>query len=199
MRRNFTFLVLLILGVEMSHAQTEIDYRFTASVEKRTVFMSILIKAGSICQGISIERSTDSLQFTEIGSIAGTCGSTTSDVPYTFTDNSPVANTVNYYRLRFGENGFSTVLSALYVELQNNYKLYPNPAATMTTLQFSNDMHDKFSLTLRDISGHLLYHEEEINDKQINLEVRNFLPGIYFFQLRAANGQTLSGKLVVVH
>lgn len=190
---------MLILLVGRSKAQTQIDYRFTAALDQRSVFMSIAIKAGSICQGILIERSTDSIQFSEIGSIAGVCGSSTADVRYTFTDISPVPNSTNYYRLRFGENGFSEVVSVLYVELLNNFKLFPNPANRVATLWFSNTNRENYSLLVVDATGKIVWQQSGIKDNKISLEVASFLPGIYFFQLSSTTGQTIKGKLVVAH
>jgi hypothetical protein len=194
--KHFVLLPLLFLSL-LTVAQTTINYRFDASLENGKVHMNIVIRAGSICQGIFIARSTDSLQFTEIGDIPGICGNSSSDMPYTFTDLAPVPNATNYYRLRFGENGYSHVLPVLYIQLEDNYKIVPNPAHGQTTIYFDNDDNTAYDFRLTDIKGSVVMEQAGIKENQFQLNVGTLTPGTYSFSLRNKDAREISGKLVV--
>lgn len=195
--KHFAWLPLLFISL-LTVAQTTIDYRFDASLENGIVHMNIVIRAGSICQGIFIARSTDSLQFTEIGDIPGICGNSSSDMPYTFTDVAPVTNATNYYRLRFGENGYSHVLPVLYIQLADNYKVVPNPAHDITTIYFDNDNNTAYDFRLTDIKGNLVLEQTGIKENQLQLNVEALTSGTYSFRLQNKEARGISGKVVVV-
>lgn len=194
--KHFVLLALLFIG-QAATAQTTIQYRFDAILENGTVYMNIVIRAGSICQGIFVSRSTDSLMFTEIGNIPGICGNSNSDVVYTFTDVAPMPNATNYYRLRFGENGYSHVVPVFYIQLADNYKVVPNPTNNLTTIYFDNPDNQTFLFRLTDLQGNFVLQLEDIKDNQLNFNAGNLPAGVYNFSLRNEDAKVISGKVVV--
>ena len=62
------------------------------------VLLAWTIKSGSVCNGIQIYRSTDSLNFVIIENIDGACGDLASSVTYTYTDSEPINNKINYFK-----------------------------------------------------------------------------------------------------
>lgn len=117
-------------------------------------------------------RSTDTLAWTEIASIASTraCGNYTSTTPvnYSYIDNSVTQNTVYYYRLQFsGENCGGTTAMALQMvsaipapTVLSSVRASPNPSGETSvdfTVTFSKSVvgvdTSDFSLTTTGISG----------------------------------------------
>jgi hypothetical protein len=189
--------LLAFVGISKGMAQTEIEYRFSASLENGQTYMRIVIEAGSTCNGIFIERSVDSVSFEEIGAIPGICGSSDADVPYDFTDSSPVANHRNYYRIRFGDNGFSEVLSVLYIALSKHYKVIPNPARANVMLHFSNPSNAYYTLSVFNSDGRMVLNPGGTNTEMLPFSVHELLAGTYFFMLSSNKAPAISGVLVV--
>lgn len=197
-RLKYFISLMLFFIATAATAQTTIEYRFDAILESGKVYMNIVIRAGSICQGIYISRSTDSLMFTEIGNIPGICGNSNSDVVYTFTDIAPVPNATNYYRLRFGENGVSHVVPVLFIQLADNYKVVPNPTTDLTTIYFDNPDNQPYQFRLTDIKGNLVLQLEDIKDNQLSFNAQNLPAGVYGLSLRNKDARIISGKVVII-
>lgn len=190
------FVFLVFITTQFAIAQTNIAHRFNIKMDNETVFIGITIKAGSTCQGISIERSLDSLKFEEIGGIDGTCGSSFTDVPYTFTDLSPVQNAVNHYRLKFGENGYSAIEKVLFVRLIGGAKVIPNPVGAQTQIYFANPDRKNATFNLIDIRGQLVMTITDIKQDNFEVNTSNLASGVYAFSLRGEGINKISGKLV---
>src|SRR5687768_12462136 len=92
--------LLLLMSITFRQAQgSPILGKFSLSESNGQVALDWQIVAGSTCNGIQIYRSTDAVQYSQIGNIAGICGSITEAVNYFFTDTTPVKNAINYYYL----------------------------------------------------------------------------------------------------
>ncbi|MFN0037633.1 MAG: T9SS type A sorting domain-containing protein, partial [Saprospiraceae bacterium] len=76
----------------------------------------------------------------------------------------------------------------------SSLSIFPNPASTETTLTLPAPQQGHWSLT--DISGKNI-REGNWQGASMNLNVAGLPPGLYFFQLRAKNGQVFSGKVAV--
>ena len=195
---KYLLLSVFILPANISSAQVNIQYGFGVLLEGNKVFMSINIRAGSICTGIEIERSTDSVNFKQIGIIPGICGNSSSDVPYSFTDVEPVANATNYYRLIFRGNQYSDIQKVLFVELNNaGYKILPNPVSNEAAIYFDNADKKSFALTVSNLKGERFMKLESIKDDKVVFSTAGFLSGTYFFELGNEDGRKVTGKFVV--
>jgi len=90
------------------------------------------------------------------------------------------------------------------VNEQIPFAVYPNPFSEATVLEFSNPQNENFILTVFDVQGREVQTYSGISDGRIYIS-RN-LPagrqgkldaGIYFFELKQANGKTAAhGKLI---
>src|ERR1041385_7420535 len=106
------------------------------------IILSWTIKSGSTCNGIGIQRSGNDTAFTEIGHIAGDCGNLTEPVPFTFTDESPLENRINYYRLQLGTYGYTKSISTEFIKLsEGKYLIRPNPVRDNAIINFQNSTH----------------------------------------------------------
>lgn len=162
------------------------------------VFLNWSIKAGSTCNGIEIERSTDSLNFTTIGNISGTCGSISEEISYNFTDNSPFLNTVNFYRLVFGGTQVSQTISIELIDIEKlGYQIRPHPLADNASLFFENAKNLQHQLEIRSLNGNLV-HRSTTTESYFELQRSLLSAGLYYFIISdKSNNPVTKGNLLV--
>ncbi|MBK7856691.1 MAG: T9SS type A sorting domain-containing protein [Bacteroidetes bacterium] len=193
----FSLLNFLLLSSYLHAQHNPVLESFTATQTNGKVFLTWVMSSGSTCNGIDILRSTDSLSFIPIGNIAGTCGSLTVAVTYQFTDNNPVKNKTNYYRLDLGGNGSSQIISVQIIDLSNGYLLLPNPTKNIAHIYFQNDLNQQHQLSFFSANAH---HIKTLSTHQnfFQLNTTNMPSGIYFFTItNNANQIKARAKLVV--
>lgn len=198
--RQFYTVLLFMAAFSLHGQQNPILDRFMATENNGTIYLNWVITSGSTCNGIDIFRSVDSLNFSLIGSIGGICGSPEFAQPYSFTDEDPVKNSINYYRLELGGSGYSEIIAVeLIIFDGNNYQIRPNPATTEAKIIFENDQNQPALLKLYDFRGNLI---EEITTEE-NFFIINtaYLSGeMYLFTISDfENKANIKGKLMVQH
>jgi hypothetical protein len=166
MSLHLKFLILSIfMNAYYSFSQETILDQFSAENVSGKVFLAWTIKSGNTCNGIRIYRSNDSLIYNEIGDIQGVCGNTEYAVNYTYQDDSPSVNKVNYYRLNLGGQGLTYAVSVQVVDVgQNDYFLEQNPIAAETKLFFKNLTGEPYFLTIYSADGILKETKETSSD-----------------------------------
>jgi hypothetical protein len=200
-KRIISFLAALVLTATFTSAQKKsIIGKFKISEVNGIVYLDWAIIAGSTCNGIQIYRSTDSISFTQIGSIPGICGSTTFSQPYDFTDENPVKNKVNYYRLSLGGSGLSEILSVEIINLDyGNYQVRPNPVNNQAKVYFDNEKKELHHLSLFNQTGTQLL-STSTKQNYFDLEAASFSSGVYLFTITdLQNTVKAKGKLVLQH
>jgi hypothetical protein len=198
MRSFKTLLIIFILHLAFSASSQEtILDRFQAKVNNRQVLLSWTIEQGSTCNGIAITRSSDSLNFTEIGDIEGVCGSISEPVNYSFTDINPITNRKNYYRLELGDVGSSKIISIEVIALNNEgFYAFPNPGTLNTRIYFSNAQLQRAELELFSVNGSKT--SEIFSDQDFfDVDLTGFNAGLYLFLIYTQNNKPVSGKIVV--
>ena len=178
------------------------QYTFLSSLTgtqvNQTIFLSFTIKGGNTCTGTGIERSADGIYFTRIGEIPGVCGSASSDETYSFTDNSPVPNTINYYRVELGllSGFYSDAIPVNYVDLgAYGFKVFPNPVIQQSVIYFSNDKKELFDFRIFNLRGKLV-QQKYLKEAFVELTANEFPAGVYHYQLLLKNEIKYSGKIV---
>jgi hypothetical protein len=198
MKNNYLFWFLLFVSQFAFAQHNPVLDNFLIVENNGTVFLHWIIKSGSTCNGIQIFRSTDGKQFTEIGSIAGICGGNSSPTPYDFTDNNPVKNSTNYYRLELGGNGTSEVLSLEIIDIATGgYQIRPNPVSTNAKIYFDNNKKAEHQFVLYNISGKIV---TSITTKEdfFDLNASNLFSGLYFFSISNDNyTEKVKGKIII--
>ena len=196
--RRFAFsFVSVIFSTVVFCQNPNFDYTFSNpfQVEGR-VFLKWAITAGSTCSGIQIERSTDSLDFVEIGSIVGQCGDANFDVPYNFTDENPGDNSMNYYRLRFGVQAISKVKKLFVINVKGDgFRLIPNPVTGLANLFFENKQQQPFQFILYDLGGNEIQKNTIITTGSISITRNGHPAGLYVFRLLLENEKGIVGKI----
>ena len=173
---------------------------FDIDLSEGKVLLAWTIKSGNVCNGMQILRSKDSISFVLIEDIQGVCGNLSSSVSYTFTDQTPILNTTNYYKINFGGQQESHVLGIEVVNVINNsYLLKPNPVSGASDLYFQNDNQNEMVLKVFDDFGDVIYLDQTYSNKFV-LDSTSFSSGIYYFSLENQKTRSvINGKAVILN
>lgn len=174
----------------------------TAFSVDRNVVIRWTMNAGSTCFGTGILRSSDNINFTEIGSIGGVCGSTEVPVSYTFVDSFSLVNQKAYYKLSLGLLGESLPVFITNIVLENNMAIAkPNPFRRYTTIQFSETILDEAILAIYGIDGRKYFETKVFNTNQFFYDNVQYFINDYnnnvLFIARRPDGQIISTGLFV--
>lgn len=195
--KNILFIQLLgsFISLKAQHVNLSNFYLIPNNKE---VLMYWTIDSGPTCNGITVWHSSDSINYEEIGSIGGVCGSSSSAIPYNFTDTSPLLNSVNYYKLRLGYAQFTEVktITIKFTEPGKLY-VYPNPSINQTKIEFNNDRNKQFSLTVTNSIGNIIYKKESVVESEILLDTSSWNSGTYYITLTDNSGNVLKEKLII--
>jgi len=183
--------MLIILTLSFSHARAQdgiVQLPFSAKEVSGKVFLNWTMNLGQTCNGIDITRSTDNLNFSPIGNIQGICGSPFDTVSYSFLDESPIPNQINYYRLQLGNLGPSKILSIEIIDIQGTgFQVRPNPIVDVGRIYFDNDQSEEYRLTLISVDGLALRQLITRNDF-FDLNVSELSTGAYIFRIESNEG-----------
>ena len=173
---------------------------FDIDLSDGKVLLAWTIKSGSTCNGMQIYRSKDSVNFVLIENIEGVCGNLSSPVSYTFTDQTPILNSFNYYKISFGGQEDSPILGIEVINvLSNSYLLRPNPVTGASDLYFENDNQNNVVLKVFDDFGDVIYLEQTSTNKFV-LDSTHFSSGMYYFSLENQKTRNvINGKAVIVN
>lgn len=189
---------LIVNGLLFSQDAPQVS-KFTVESINGKAYLNWTIDAGGTCNGIRILRSTDSLIFQEVGLLEGVCGSLSFPTNYTYTDESPLVNKMNYYKLDLGGNGFSQIVGIEVIIIgEEDYVLFSNPLSDYSVLHFKNETNQVVELSVYDGNGSLCLIKKTDESKFI-LELSEFpAKGIYRFKLSNSNQNLVfTGKIVV--
>ena len=188
--------ILFVFIATMVSSQTILD-DFALDLNQGKVLLAWTIKSGSVCNGIQIYRSTaeDSLNFELIEDIQGVCGDLSSPVAYTFTDENPLQNQVNYYKLLLGGQEFSEVLGVEVLLIpSNSYLLKPHPIVSSSSLYFYNSNNNDVELKVFDDFGSVVY-KNQTNSNRFILDSSMISSGLYYFTLEnKSNKSIINGR-----
>ncbi|MCZ4407286.1 T9SS type A sorting domain-containing protein [Cryomorphaceae bacterium 1068] len=195
---SMTLISILVLSPEGLAQDGIVQLQFSATQVSGKVFLDWTMNFGQTCNGIDITRSTDNINFSPVGNIQGICGSPTDTVSYSFIDESPILNQVNYYRLLMGNLGPSQTISVEIINLQGTgYQVRPNPIVEEGRIYFDNDRSEEHRLTLISTDGSMLRQLTTRNDFFV-LNTIDLSAGIYIFRIETADGSIkVANKLVV--
>ncbi len=182
-----------------SQAQTdEILGHFTSAEFNGKVLLNWQIVEGQTCNGIQIYRSVNNSDFVQIGEIPGVCGSSLEAINYNFTDDNPVKNEENLYRLDLGGYGNSeTIKRQVSDVLTEGFQIKPHPIVSTSRLFFSNLKNKDYTITIYNITGQVI-EQAQTSENFFELQADSYQSGVYFFTINTESNQLLtSGKLVI--
>jgi Secretion system C-terminal sorting domain len=137
----------------------------------------------------TVQRSSDEVNFTAIGAVAGTGNGTT--VNHTFIDKNPLPNTLNYYRLEWtdgsGDVVYSNIVTLNGSSVSTFLGLVPNPFRDEVTVQLTLPQAEPVAVRVLDSRGMVLRQFQYQGIKGSNsIEVNglsNLPVSIYFIQV----------------
>lgn len=185
----------MVISATCAMGQSTFAQNFIAEAKDGKTYLRWTLSQGNTCDGITILRSEDQMNYTQIGEISGVCGSTDSAQTYLFTDDNPVLNKTNFYKLQFGLTGI-TATQSVYLFSTGGYNLYPNPANQQCRLFFSNNG-KKATMLLYNLSGQVV-QSIETTDNFFTINTSYLAASMYFFVVHLPLS-TIKGKLLVVH
>lgn len=193
--------ILLIVFLLINFlAQAQLDsilVRFNAIVDDGKIHLDWTIKGGHQCNGTVIQHSVDSINFANIGSIPGICGSPFYDESYSFTDDQPVENSVNYYRIDLVGIGYSNIISRENYQLgETQVLVFPNPLVSDAIIIFENPIFETCSLEIFNPSGKIILNQETRRNR-FQISASQFPAGVYFFLIRKEKEIVGDGRLVI--
>lgn len=199
--KNILFFFGFMLSVLSSTAQNQavVDV-FSATESNGVVYLNWRILAGGTCNGTNVLRSTDSLNYIEIGRIFGVCGDLSEPVSYSFIDEAPISNQRNYYRLELGPANFSETIYTDIIDLNEQaYQVRPNPIKTKAKIYFGNSNKQIQTLNIYNINGQKLTTATS-RDDYFEVDVQTVENGMYIFSIVPEDGQSIiKGKMMVQH
>ncbi len=187
--QHFSLRVLILQGFlvcSFNATGQELDAlsQFTLSANDGKVIIEWTIARGNTCQGVGIFRSADSIQFEQIGEISGICGSNETSISYSFVDEQPIANAINYYKLSLGFLGESQILDIHVIVFDGtNFQIRPNPIRDLGQIVFKNDQNVPHDLVVYQDDGRLLFTQQG-NQDFFQLDLRAYPAGVYRFVIR---------------
>lgn len=192
-------LTMLIHGRMAGQPDSFVDY-FQVSKINSHIYLNWQLSLGNTCNGITINRSTDSIHFNRIGLIPGICGSPTDVARYHHIDSEPVLNRRNFYQLEFGGEGVSEIIGIDVVDLSDQaYQIWPNPSGDKTNIFFENDEGRVNVLHIYTPVGVSL-HTQSTDSDFFHLDASALPDGIYIFTIAQVGAQPgLTGTLLVQH
>ena len=177
-------------------AQHPLLNNFTGFQQDESIQLSWTFGSGSQCNGTRVFRSIDGEVFQKIGEIPGICGASDTPVTYSFRDSAPLPNTVNYYRLELGNQGFSTMLGIeFFVPGKDGYSLITSQSGIEVLV--NRPPARKGVAQIFDIRGNRV-DEFEFSTRRISLMNNQGGSGTFIFRLIYENGAVLNGKFVLV-
>ncbi len=194
---SITALLISFASLQSRAQESLILDGFVGVPQAEQIQLRWIISAGETCNGTFIQRSTDTINWEIIGDIPGVCGSSSTAVPYNFIDDNPASNTINFYRLELGGQGYSPVIGIPFYEYsEKGFVLIPNPARESAMLYFSTSVTEAFDISLFNISGNLIQQYSGTGGSQ-KLNVISLPQGIYPFVIMRQNKRNVSGKLLI--
>lgn len=182
----FVFIILIQFLPLFGSSQQEhpiLNY-FNVNLVSNKVFLNWEIQGGNQCNGINIFRSSDGLNFENIGDIQGVCGGGSTPESYSFTDNSPLNNSYNYYRIELGNQGFSSTDSVLYVSLnEHGYNILRDVDTKLITVKVNNSSSKELMLELYNINGQKLRNINSYDGEFFQIDLNSLNSGIYIFRI----------------
>ncbi|HAW21460.1 MAG TPA: hypothetical protein DCX14_14860 [Flavobacteriales bacterium] len=176
-------LTAFIFGCSFSlFAQDSILQSFSLNQSSNGVQILWTIKEGNTCQGINILRSTDSLNFSEIGDIQGVCGSIDQSESYTFLDQEPPKNQRIFYRLELGFNGLSRIIHIDYYSIEGDFLLFPNPTSNKVNLIRSNPSRQQLKIKVFTFQGEHMF-DMQTPRETVQIDVSTWPSGTYLITI----------------
>jgi hypothetical protein len=193
---QFLIQIFFVLLISFSTAAQEVIYKdFNVYSANGKIYITCTIQGGNTCNGITLYRSEDSLQFDILEHLPGTCGNTDYDQKYTFTDHNPIKNKRSWYRLYLGGQGYTEALGTEYYDVSSGILIRRIHENTYQ-LHLNNPLRNNYLFNLYTITGQLLL-SRIYNTDQLIIDTDFYGNQALLFELTNTQGsERYTGKLI---
>ncbi len=184
---NFSYLVTAPVPVSLS--------QFEASIQDEGVLLEWSTESEVGNDYFAIERSVDGKRWSTIGQVMGQ-GTVWTAQDYQFLDRSAVIGS-NFYRLRQVDfSGIATWSPTRIIDwkMTKKFSFFPNPASDHVNVRIEG-LEEEWNLALYNAQGQLLQNLS--GDTQQDLSLLELPSGVYFLQLRGAQGQVFQQERLI--
>jgi len=174
---------------------------FTAVAENGVVALNWATAQESNSDHFSVERSTDNGSHWQILGNVAAQGYSSSQVNYSFSDQSPVSG-VNQYRLlavdRDGKSGYS-IIKVVRTNLISGVSVYPNPAKDYVNVSIGTETTSGASIRLINQAGQTLAQRKLSGaaGTTVSLPVSSYPQGNYLIVVTGADGSQQTSKVFI--
>ena len=144
--------------------------------------------------GFEIQRSTDGVNYSVIGFVStlASGGNSSTELSYTFDDNSPVVSKRNYYRLNQKDiDGRSKMSNVVLISGDKPTTIgiggiFPNPASTTVNVLIDAPRRDDVTVVLMDVLGKTIKQKVvnvEIGSNTVPVEIGSLASGSYLVKV----------------
>ncbi len=172
-----------------------LDFKATATAQKQ-VTLEWQTASEQNNRGFEVYRSKDAKLWEKLGFVAG-AGTSLEPNSYNYVDDFPLSK-LNYYRLKQIDEGgkyeFSSIVYvALNGQVQNQLKVFPNPATGIVYYQLLDDalQANEWQLKLYNMQGSVVLKQLVGSTGLQQLSIRGLPKGNYYFVLQELGGNRL--------
>lgn len=185
MNKNYTILLISFFIYSLASAQVYRISKFNADLLTNKVLVRWSVIAGSTCQEVIVQRSTDSINFKDIYVYPTICGLSNEESNYSWVDEQPINYSLNYYRLKIEQLEFTEIEKVDYNSKlkQGEIAIYPNPVINTAELWFERPKNELLQMEIYSISGHYITEINNIESNHITFDFSYLRKGTYFIKL----------------
>ncbi len=153
--------------------------------------------------GFEVMRSTDGVNFSDLGWVAGHDNSTVTE-SYLFDDKVAQENVAYYYKLKQVDNNgkfvYTNIAEAMLTQDQSAFALYPNPTANDLFLTLGS-AGEEIKVIMYDMTGRAVYDNiftvEGGGSQTVTINAASMLPPGTYLVDATSNGSHYTGKVVL--
>lgn len=174
-----------------------LDFQAKLTEEKKVALTWVTASEVNV-KNYVVERSTDGTHFETISNPVPANNSLNKNT-YQATDENPKVG-VNYYRVLGtdfdGKQTFTLVHSVYIAEASIEFKVFPNPAKTKSSLIIFTNWDKDYDFKMTDLTGRLIFQQLKLHSQSVEISSLDLATGSYIYECSTANSST-KGKLII--
>jgi len=85
------------------------------------------------------------------------------------------------------------------IALNNPMECYPNPVSDILTVRSGLKVGIKINFLIYNANGQIVYQKKQINQDELSIDLKNFIPGIYHLAIIENETKNLNAVKVIKH
>lgn len=171
---------------------------FDATCSGSTITLNWATASEHLSSAFRVQRSTNNESWIDLGTVSA-AGESSTLLQYSFIDETPVRNTLNYYRLvQLDQDGNSEVYGPIAQQcnsVEESLLILPNPATTGVMVNIRlQEMNENTQLIITDVQGKEVLRTTALESQYIDLE--NWSPGVYIVHVYNDSMKSLQERFI---